>query len=219
VFSRIAYLATAPFSLCTPSHRIVRAPRTRWCTALLPSARYRFLSHAPGAERAGGVKASLDLALERFAARASASAAAEGAAATSGVEALAISATRPRVATLGSFSKFLGPGLRAGWIEASPPSLAKSLQGNGVLCSGGCIAQFSSCVIGCAMHHGLVTPHLVATRRKLARRGKVRWRCIRFGANHSPLVFRRCLTTSLSLALNFSHMHARTHARRCSTMR
>lgn len=121
---------------------------------------YRFLSHATDDARGGGAKAAMDFALEHL----------ESAASTSDD---ASAPPTPRVAVLGSFSKFLGPGLRAGWIESFPPALAASLNANGVLRSGGCIAQFSSCVIGCAMHHGLVTPHLRATRCELARRGKL----------------------------------------------
>ena len=50
------------------------------------------------------------------------------------------------VLSLGSFSKILGPGLRLGWIQCSPPRIDR-LVTNGVLASGGGVSPFVAAII------------------------------------------------------------------------
>ncbi|KXZ46635.1 hypothetical protein GPECTOR_42g846 [Gonium pectorale] len=49
-----------------------------------------------------------------------------------------------RVVSFGSFSKMLAPALRLGWLESSNPELLRRCRENGVISSGGCIAQMSA---------------------------------------------------------------------------
>ncbi|EFJ42123.1 hypothetical protein VOLCADRAFT_97893 [Volvox carteri f. nagariensis] len=49
-----------------------------------------------------------------------------------------------RVVSMGSFSKILAPALRLGWLESSNPAVMERLRGDGVISSGGCIAQLST---------------------------------------------------------------------------
>lgn len=49
----------------------------------------------------------------------------------------------PRVISVGSFSKLIGPGLKVGWIQAHPP-LLKELARAGYVASGGNPVTFAS---------------------------------------------------------------------------
>ncbi|KAG2494585.1 hypothetical protein HYH03_007351 [Edaphochlamys debaryana] len=65
-----------------------------------------------------------------------------------------------RVLSFGSFSKMLAPALRLGWVEAGDPALLGPLRDNGVISSGGCIAQLSAGLAHSALELGLQASHL-----------------------------------------------------------
>ncbi|KAG2449620.1 hypothetical protein HYH02_005153 [Chlamydomonas schloesseri] len=65
-----------------------------------------------------------------------------------------------RVLSFGSFSKMLAPALRLGWIECSNPALLSRLKEDGVISSGGCIAQMSAGLAHSALELGLQDAHL-----------------------------------------------------------
>ena len=59
----------------------------------------------------------------------------------------------------GSFSKFLAPGLRLGWMEI-PEHLRKILSTTGYVRSGGSFNHYTSCIVAMALQMGLVKEHL-----------------------------------------------------------
>ena len=63
----------------------------------------------------------------------------------------------------GSFSKFLAPGLRLGWMEV-PECARKLLETSGYASSGGCFNQYISCIVAVALQEGLVKDHLLMVR-------------------------------------------------------
>lgn len=64
----------------------------------------------------------------------------------------------------GSFSKFLAPGLRLGWMEV-PECVLKVLKTCAYAISGGCFNHYISCIIAIALQEGLVQDHLVMVRK------------------------------------------------------
>ena len=73
------------------------------------------------------------------------------------------------VVSLGSFSKYLAPGLRLGWVEAHPDLLTQ-LTDDGVIVSGGCVNPLASAAVEKALRSGAARQHLDGTRRELAER-------------------------------------------------
>lgn len=67
------------------------------------------------------------------------------------------------VFSLGSFSKILAPGLRLGWIHASP-ELLRPLALCGMLDSGGGLNPFTSALVHSAIESGLLLEHLERLR-------------------------------------------------------
>ena len=63
------------------------------------------------------------------------------------------------VLSVGSFSKTLAPGLRVGWIQARP-ELRKQLLKRAVLRSGGCLNQFTSCLLEPILNDGSAEHYL-----------------------------------------------------------
>lgn len=64
-----------------------------------------------------------------------------------------------RVLSVGSFSKILAPGLRVGWIQTSQ-KLRQRLVSRGVVASGGCLNQFTPCLLTEALNHGWAETYL-----------------------------------------------------------
>lgn len=67
------------------------------------------------------------------------------------------------VIRLGSFSKLLAPGLRVGWLIASP-EVVRRCAGSGLLDSGGGASHFAALVIAAFMELGLFDLHVEALR-------------------------------------------------------
>jgi DNA-binding transcriptional MocR family regulator len=86
--------------------------------------------------------------------------------------ALGTLANHGNVLSLGSFSKILAPGLRLGWIQATP-SLMESLLDSGVINSGGSFNHFTSLVVREAIQQGLQQEFLKHLRATYARRVEV----------------------------------------------
>jgi DNA-binding transcriptional MocR family regulator len=64
-----------------------------------------------------------------------------------------------RIISVSSFTKILAPGLRLGWIEASP-ALANKLAGRGYILSGGCVAPFTASIVAEVIASGDQVAHL-----------------------------------------------------------
>jgi DNA-binding transcriptional MocR family regulator len=75
------------------------------------------------------------------------------------------------VLSLGTFSKILAPGLRLGWIEASPEPLARLLA-SGALVSGGNFNHFTSHVVRTLMEGGELTAFVASLRTRYAERAQ-----------------------------------------------
>jgi DNA-binding transcriptional MocR family regulator len=73
------------------------------------------------------------------------------------------------VMRLGSFSKTLAPGLRVGWLTASPERLARFAHG-GLLESGGCVSQFAASATAAYLADGYYDEHLAGLRTEYRRR-------------------------------------------------
>jgi 2-aminoadipate transaminase len=73
------------------------------------------------------------------------------------------------VVRLGSFSKTIAPGLRAGWLVADP-SLVARLAHSGLIESGGAVSQFSASVIAPLLESGFFDEHLAMLRASYASR-------------------------------------------------
>lgn len=71
------------------------------------------------------------------------------------------------VISVGSFSKIMAPGLRCGWIEASPPIIER-LKGDAVLESGGCTAGTTCGVMHSVLELGLLQPQIDRSRAALS---------------------------------------------------
>lgn len=80
------------------------------------------------------------------------------------------------VASLGSFTKLAGPGLRLGWIEFGCPAadskLAQSVLETGLMINGGCLNQFSAAMVGKWLRAGHFEPHLARVRTCLSSRAQ-----------------------------------------------
>ena len=72
-----------------------------------------------------------------------------------------------RAISLGSFSKILAPGVRFGWIEASP-SVIRALANRGYLSGGGCVTPLSAAVVTSVIASGDQTEWLEALRVRYA---------------------------------------------------
>ena len=72
-----------------------------------------------------------------------------------------------RVASLGSFSKILAPGVRLGWIEAGP-RLIRALADRGYLSSGGCVSPLAASVATFVIASGDQKTWLRSLRRRYA---------------------------------------------------
>ena len=86
--------------------------------------------------------------------------------------ALGTLADQGNVLSLGSFSKILAPGLRLGWIQASPPLMERLLD-SGVINSGGSFNHFTSLVVREAITSGLQSAFVQQLRETYARRVEV----------------------------------------------
>ena len=64
----------------------------------------------------------------------------------------------------GSFSKFLAPGLRLGWMEL-PERVRSLLTISSYSKGGGCFNNYTSCIIAVALREGLVKDHLLMARK------------------------------------------------------
>lgn len=67
------------------------------------------------------------------------------------------------VASLGSFSKILAPGLRCGWIQARP-ALIQRFANAGLTTSGGGVNHFTATLIHAALEHGLLQANIAKLR-------------------------------------------------------
>ena len=82
---------------------------------------------------------------------------------------LATAAASGQVLALGSFSKILAPGLRLGWVQASPTHLQR-LAGAGLLASGGGLNPFTSALVALLLEQGQQEQHLEELRQVYRRR-------------------------------------------------
>jgi 2-aminoadipate transaminase len=73
------------------------------------------------------------------------------------------------VLSLGSFSKILAPGLRLGWVQASP-RLLRPLAECGMLDSGGGLNPFVSALVLSSIRSGMLDAHLERLRGEYGRR-------------------------------------------------
>jgi DNA-binding transcriptional MocR family regulator len=67
------------------------------------------------------------------------------------------------IISLGSFSKILAPGLRLGWIQASP-RLIRNMLASGAINSGGCFNHMTAQIVRQAIELGLQDQHLERVR-------------------------------------------------------
>lgn len=73
------------------------------------------------------------------------------------------------VLSLGSFSKILAPGLRLGWIQATPAAVNRFVE-SGIVQSGGGLTPFSSGIVRSAIELGLQEQYLQQLRTLFAER-------------------------------------------------
>lgn len=71
------------------------------------------------------------------------------------------------VVSLGSFSKILAPGLRLGWVHASP-ALIRRFVDSGVAASGGGLSHFAAAIAQATLDLGLLQDNIVNLRRTYA---------------------------------------------------
>ena len=74
-----------------------------------------------------------------------------------------------QVLSLGSFSKILAPGMRLGWIQASP-ALIRKMTGSGLIRSGGSLNHFTSLVVRSAIDLDLQQAHIRVLQKELGLR-------------------------------------------------
>ncbi|MGD2185464.1 MAG: PLP-dependent aminotransferase family protein [Desulfobacterales bacterium] len=80
--------------------------------------------------------------------------------------------TSERVIRLGSFSKILAPGLRLGWMLASPAIVQRCVK-SGVLDSGGGLGHFTAHVVAAFIELGLLDAHVATLRTQYQKRHDV----------------------------------------------
>lgn len=73
------------------------------------------------------------------------------------------------VVSLGSFSKILAPGLRLGWVHASP-AIIRRFMDSGVAASGGGLSHFAAAVAKATLDMGLLQDNIARLRRIYAER-------------------------------------------------
>lgn len=73
------------------------------------------------------------------------------------------------VISLGSFSKILGPGLRTGWLQASPP-IVRRFANAGLTISGGGLNHFTSTLVHAVLEQGMLEDNITRLRRTYAER-------------------------------------------------
>lgn len=73
---------------------------------------------------------------------------------------------------LGSFSKILAPGLRLGWMHASPEIVQRCVK-SGVLDSGGGLGHFTAHIVAAFMELGLLDAHVETLRTQYKKRRDV----------------------------------------------
>ncbi|GFR92150.1 2-aminoadipate transaminase, partial [Elysia marginata] len=76
---------------------------------------------------------------------------------------------RSHVISVGTFSKFLAPGIRLGWLEASEKILSR-LYTSGLAVAGGSFNHYMSRVVSVALKSGQITQHVDAVRQELKKR-------------------------------------------------
>jgi DNA-binding transcriptional MocR family regulator len=86
------------------------------------------------------------------------------------------------VIRLSSFSKILAPGMRVGWLEASPETVTR-LAGSGLLDSGGGFSHFSAHVVAAFLEQGGLDPHIESLRAAYRTRRDAMLRAL---ADHMP---------------------------------
>jgi DNA-binding transcriptional MocR family regulator len=77
--------------------------------------------------------------------------------------------TNPRVLSVGTFSKLIGPGVKVGWIQAHP-SLLKPLTGIGFINSGNNPVIFNSCGLADFLSSGAMKEQLTFVSSELSRK-------------------------------------------------
>ena len=78
-------------------------------------------------------------------------------------------ASDPRVLSVGTFSKLIGPGIKVGWIQAHP-SLIKPVSGIGFINSGNNPVTFSSVALAHFVRSGALKEHIAWVARELGRK-------------------------------------------------
>ncbi len=82
------------------------------------------------------------------------------------------------VLSLGSFSKILAPGLRLGWLQASP-DLVTRISRSGLLQSGGGLNPFASEIVNTVVQQGALSRHITHLKQVYTRRAEVLCRALR----------------------------------------
>jgi DNA-binding transcriptional MocR family regulator len=80
--------------------------------------------------------------------------------------------TSERAIRLGSFSKILAPGLRLGWMHASPKIVQRCVQ-SGVLDSGGGLGHFTAHIVAAFIELGMLDTHVETLRTQYQKRRDV----------------------------------------------
>lgn len=85
---------------------------------------------------------------------------------------------RGRVISLGSFSKLLGPGLRLGWVHASP-TVIEALAQHGAIRSGGCQNPVVTQLVWPMLDDGFLLAHVAELRRVYGERSRALCQALR----------------------------------------
>lgn len=91
---------------------------------------------------------------------------------------LAIFGDQCPILSLGSFSKILAPGLRLGWLHASPELVTK-ISRAGLLQSGGGLNPFTSEIVNSVVQQGALSAHITHLKQVYTRRAEVLCRALR----------------------------------------
>jgi DNA-binding transcriptional MocR family regulator len=81
-------------------------------------------------------------------------------------------ASDPRVLSIGTFSKLIGPGIKVGWIQAHP-SLLKPISGIGFINSGNNPVIFNSCGLADFIESGNLKKHIQFVSKELGRKKRL----------------------------------------------